>query len=929
MKYWVYINNKVDGPYDENSLVTVAGFTPETLICSEEVASGGGQEWVKASSVFEFDEAPAVPEPAPAPAPVATAAPAPAAADTQALLARLDALSGNLASLQAKLDSMQSHLDQALEENKKLAQQQMAQQQANLSATPQELPVHEEAYSNTITLTQPSFDQEQTPTQTAPTPAQEEPKEEELIIQSALNSMYGGKPEEKSVTTHEDESFHDLVTGETSEDLARAEEEEAVHDIETQLHFTPVGEDEPVVKSAVITTPSLFEAEKDALINELTSSPKEDVLDQIITEHQQEQSAELSQGSALSQAGENAAEPENSLKIEESQPLTLSTDKEDPSKLEQVLPADQMPEDVLPPAVQNTPAAQSPVMDLSDTLPPVQTTDNSDIPVTDIPNDLPQQQEQAEQQPEIPVADMPEELPQPQQPSQAEKPEMLPADDIPDVAPQTPKESTDESVGMLSLDDLENSQTSDNSSSPIEETQPEELVPAKNEEPLETISEEPAEAQPVAAEEIAAQEPAEAQPVAAEEATAEEPAEAQPVATEEATAEEPAEAQPVAAEEATAQEPAAPSEIPAQEPPAEPVEEGGITEKDLQDAFGDKSSADNETPLPIAQEDFIGTNPDELTEIELKQGATYLISDFVPPAQVTDDVAAVMKSTSDENKKDVVFQDMLAAATVSQSAKPLNTDGLPADASATQVNLENTIQAKRGAALDIKTVPMVPDPTQTDRLDVSALTDENAQHAIKKQGLAKSTKLVIGGLLALLVIIILYVVLGFLHLLPASVNILASKKQDSAATQTTQDILNEEVAAAPVEEAQPAEPTPQQQALEKVQNFSLPNDSTLKGFIESKHKAIDPELITWEITDAVEPDNYSVTVKIPPENPQSFKTVYRFNYNLQTGMLDPTISDAKNLLDQAYGKTQEVQEKPAEKTPAKRKTGTRRTSRKR
>ena len=57
MRYWVYINDKVDGPFDEIALADVAGFTPETLICAEEANGAGNQEWVKASSIFEFDEA--------------------------------------------------------------------------------------------------------------------------------------------------------------------------------------------------------------------------------------------------------------------------------------------------------------------------------------------------------------------------------------------------------------------------------------------------------------------------------------------------------------------------------------------------------------------------------------------------------------------------------------------------------------------------------------------------------------------------------------------------------------------------------------------------------------------------------------------------------------------------------------------------------
>ena len=57
MRYWVYINDKVDGPFDEDKVAVLDGFTPDTLICSEEIEEGGSQEWVKASSVFEFDEA--------------------------------------------------------------------------------------------------------------------------------------------------------------------------------------------------------------------------------------------------------------------------------------------------------------------------------------------------------------------------------------------------------------------------------------------------------------------------------------------------------------------------------------------------------------------------------------------------------------------------------------------------------------------------------------------------------------------------------------------------------------------------------------------------------------------------------------------------------------------------------------------------------
>ena len=85
MRYWVYINDKVEGPFEEEKLVTLQGFTPDTLICAEDAANGGNQEWAKASSIFEFDQVP-VTQPAVQAAPAQTqpaqeAAPAANAAD--------------------------------------------------------------------------------------------------------------------------------------------------------------------------------------------------------------------------------------------------------------------------------------------------------------------------------------------------------------------------------------------------------------------------------------------------------------------------------------------------------------------------------------------------------------------------------------------------------------------------------------------------------------------------------------------------------------------------------------------------------------------------------------------------------------------------------------------------------------------------------
>ncbi len=906
MKYWVYINNKVDGPYDENNLATVEGFTPETLICSEEVASNGGQEWVKASSVFEFDEEPIEPTPVSAPQPTQEQP----TVNTQELLARLEALTSGMSSLQAKFEAMQTHLDKTLEENKKLAQQVASQQNKDIPMMSSE----DDTRTNTITLTRHDISSSAQSEETPSYPQQATPQEEELIIRSALDSMYGGKLlDTAEVKEPEEDTFHDLVTGETSADLAREEEEQAVEEIATQLHFTPVEEEQPVVENAVITTPSVFEAEKDALINELTSSAKDDVLDKIIAEHQREEDSNHTDATALAAAGAvagltAAAFVDASKDANQTAAFAIATDKENPEQLEEVLPADQLPEDVLPPALNEEPApqeqpsqAQLPSVEQEPDVAPIpeeQPQEKVDLPIADLPQveNIPvQPQEQVVIQPQLAVMDTPQELPQ--------------AEPVVPVAAELP--AMEESFAPVQK--AEEAHPVPEIPQPQEDLQ--ELVPAINDE------------------EVATQEPvAKPQP---------EPLPEQPSAKKASVQESQAEENENAVTHEVSPEPQVEN---TSNPATQPNKPGNITDQDLQEAFGSASDitqqsvqAQDASALLSEEVEAAEGNPNELTEIELKAGSTYLISDFVPPTQVGDEKEQILQPMQENAKKqETIFQDMLAASTIGQSATPLNTDGLPADLSATQINLENTIQAKRGASFDIKTVPMVPEPAQSDRLDINDLNDVNAQHDIKTQGASKSTKWVMRSLIVLLALIVLYVLLGILHILPSSINLFAGK--EAAQVQNTQDLLGEQAnssVATQNESAELAKPTPQDQALEKVQNFPLPNRYSLKGFIESKHAAISPELITWEVADAVEPDNYSVTVKVPPENPQNFKTVYRFNYNMQTGLLDPTISDAKNLLDQAYGinPSQSVATTaataPAQTTATKRVATRRATTRKR
>jgi len=791
MRYWVYINNKVDGPYDENKLVTLNGFSQNTLICSEEVASNGGQEWVKASSVFEFDEVP-VQEPVAMPQP-ATHANTPAAhagsSNQDVLLSKLNSLTDELSYLHKKLDSMQTHLDKAIEQNERLSQQ-LALQTAAAAAAASQPAVASPKIPEENLAPAPAAGTGQEPAAVAPVheqnldnvpDAQEQvaPKEEEeLIIRSALDSIYGGKPIQQPA---DDETFQDLLP---------EKEAEKVEKIEEELTFTPEesAPQENVVKEALITTPSAEEASRDALINELTASPKEDVLDQIIQEHQKEESHQLPVGNPAGKdsswkgaaatgaavaglaglAALSANKDATPAASEEAQtPFTMATDRNNPDSLETVLPADQMPADAAP-AAQKEKITDLPSLEA--------------VPET---NNIPGKQEDQFIEPPAEAADVHENTVQ----------ELVPGVSL--------KKEEKEVEGIYDL--------------PLQETEP-----------------------------------------AAQPQTDQPQAEADPNA---------------------------------------------LTAKDLEDAFGPQT----ESFAPTITEVPDNQNPNDLTEIELKEGSTYLISDFVPPAQVGDDAAALdaLNATLNQSvnkQQETIIQDMLAVSNKAEKTQLLPTDGLPEDAEATRVSLENTIQAKRGASLDIKTAPMVPEPADSPRLDVD-LDDVNAQHDLKTSSTGmKLTKIVIGALVGLLLLIILYVVLGIMNLLPQSMNIF-SKKQAAPAATITQEILqdnnNEPSDDFGAEEYE--EEGLNGEILSSVQNFALPNDMTLKQLVQSKHPTISENLISWEVADAIDPDNYAITIKVPPENPQNFKTVYRFNYNADNGLLEPTISDAKNLLDQAYG----------------------------
>ena len=122
MRYWVYINDKVEGPFTEDRLVMLEGFTPDTLICSEDTANSGNQAWVKASTVFEFDEVDNTAGESTGSSPEAQAVQEHAEALTTMLLSKIDALTAQLNGMQEKLDGMKAKLDESITSQQKAAE---------------------------------------------------------------------------------------------------------------------------------------------------------------------------------------------------------------------------------------------------------------------------------------------------------------------------------------------------------------------------------------------------------------------------------------------------------------------------------------------------------------------------------------------------------------------------------------------------------------------------------------------------------------------------------------------------------------------------------------------------------------------------------------------------------------------------------------
>ena len=836
MRYWVYINDKVDGPFDQDTLVTLNGFTPDTLICSEDTANSGNQEWVKASAVFEFDEsAPQTQAPAAA-TPASTQEQTPVDASS-VLLAKLDIMANQLMGLQSKMDGMQTKLDESIAQQKQAAQQ-AAQRAEELAAQVNNLSAAHQAQAVPAAIT-PVNEPAPTPEQLETLPAEENLAD--LPEDNNLNDAFAATPtvkEQPQLPTQDpvvlpsseedalDKGGDDLVLSsaldslnvkDNHEELAKDEKENSFQDLLTPAQAASLAEG----------APAATEQQKEALIAEF-SAPTGDnnnVLDQVIKEREEEESSKsktmrwITAGAAAiagavglknKKADDNSSAQEQPQPTEEKQTLdfdnleesapalTIAPDPAAPQKQEEVFPAQEMPADVA--SLEEAPAAQ-----------------DAPIPTT----------------------------PEPAEPTPVQQDNVMP-----------------------SLDNMggKHAASVENEVDEQKEDTLQELVPDANNASDSIITEDD---------------------------------------LKDAFSERKSQDAPVEQLFGLASAGAAVAAASNKEEAPATVEDSGMPS--LEDITA-KQPADAQT-LPEA-------NPNDLTEIELKEGSTYLISDFVPPASSREAEQAALEQTQKKlqakaentSTDSLDIQEMVANVNSTEKKEEPKAEVAGADVTVSQIVLENTIKAKRGAALDIKTVPMVPEPSQSNRLQIDGMDDINTQHDIKAADVepaGKTTKMVVGSLIALLLASVIYGMLGFMNLIPEQFNVFSKKQAAQEATQQEQlnEMLDDSAPVVPTQADElTAEDTPAQTqqdvVLTEVKNYVLPNGMTLQSFIEAKHPAA-VTLITWDISTAVDPDNYSVLVKVPPENPQSFKTSYRFNYNAVTKALEPTISDAKNLLDAA------------------------------
>ncbi len=932
MRYWVYINNSVlERPFSREELPSIIGFTRETLICPEVLAPGQTQEWLPARVLLEPQiQQPAYPpqpqpyfEQSPYPVQYGQPAPTPAANASEreaVLIEKIDNLSKELQEIKDKLFSLsassftlppvENYTRPEVEEYKDPLQE--VYEQPSIPQEPvieEEIPSQEEpepvkedfAEEEIQDIPTEDFTSGDTESELVSQPQSLDVKEDDIPLlddvndENKLSKILEVPTVDAGVQVENDDFLQEAIkTTFTKRDKKPAQKNDEIIDLarkNTDEEKAPANEDDgiPLVTGEEEQTPVPVE----------TEHHDDDIPSENLIEDEPAQSeAEAKTEEAVEEIIEDIP-----LEVPEAQEVSTDINDTDRSSLvqeeqpvEEIIPEEKIEEDIIEdipaveeipadePVIEQTPAEETPVEQLQ----PVEEVIAEEEPAQDAPT----VEETAEQ--EQIIEDIPAVEEQPAQ--EEEQPVEILADNVEEQI--NVFEETDEAAA--SLGGVEGLHVIDNTKRYGQEQAVEEQT-LEQEQPVE---ETPIEEAPVEIE-------TEAQPAAEE----------YDVLNIEKTEsiEEKSVLEEFAADKQEMQEHEAQKEQKEEEAAAylieqanneneqQPVQQDGQEVSALDELTGRgpalQPMAENQN---IDEDQFLKTFTSSIEEVFLDQ-PTAIISDYVPPQVANPEIYG-----------DAPVQDQ-----ISQAVAPAQQAGIMDLKSAPENSQQEVRSVRRIKPAAIKTVPMVAGAGE-DMQSLGANGEEaapNIDEAIAELGgssiVLKFVKM-FSALMVLLFILILFVaLLATMKIIPSKfspAHAIITKvfgDKEAEARKAKEAAIIDQATLSAVQEAEEEKKAQQQEILDKVQNYMLPEGRTLFEKIVSTHANQAPQ-IEWSADQTVDQNYYSIVVKLPPNN-EGYSLTYRFSYDKDNSILVPTTSESNNIL-QAPAKEEApaAQQQPAQ-----------------
>ena len=318
-----------------------------------------------------------------------------------------------------------------------------------------------------------------------------------------------------------------------------------------------------------------------------------------------------------------------------------------------------------------------------------------------------------------------------------------------------------------------------------------------------------------------------------------------------------------------------------------------VTEKPVEDVV---IAPDTEKQDVVENESEKVTEPDNTTESKIEVNMPPMDVKTPDETMATDDFLKTFATNVEE-----VFLDQPTAMISDYVPPTVNTDKPNA------TSLENI---KRVKPSDIKTIPLVPEVVG-EEIWSSPYVESATANVGKTTSKVKVALFV--SLIALISVLFVSIagtmVAAFFGVIPekySPVHIIINNKenkkkaQQNAPVQTMQPEVMEQERAVVMEQpiVNPEETVatdPMAEVLAQVKKYSFPDKTTLEERIKNYNPNIMGDL-EWSIFPTEDLDVYSIAIKLPANlEGQSFS--YRFNYNVNGGVLTPTTSESKNIME--------------------------------